>query len=316
MKSLRHLARYLSRMPSKSVSIVIACPNRSWMLEECLRAIDAQTHRDYEVIVLDDERTGKVRPAEKRNLGIHEAKGEIIAFIDDDAYPDAKWLEKALMNFDDETVGAVGGPAITPPNDNFRSKIGGLVYDNPLVSGNYRYRYKAGGLKIDVDDYPSCNLLVRKSVLESIGGYRVDFWPGEDTLLCRDIVNKGYRIAYDPESIVYHHRRAVFGPHLRQLGRYAFHRGYFAKRFPSTSLKFSYFVPTLFVLGLPFIPWIWPLYALYLILVILTAFNPNPLAWGLVIAGVVASHVVYGFKFALGLCADRAPCEYIGKDHA
>lgn len=297
------------------VSAVIACPNRSWMLEECLRAIDAQTYRKYETIVLDDAKTGKVRPAEKRNLGIREAKGEIIAFIDDDAYPDARWLEKAIANFADESVGAVGGPALTPPNDGWRERIGGLVYENPLVSGNYRYRYRATGLKRDIDDYPSCNLFVRKSVLDAIGGYRTDFWPGEDTLLCRDIVAAGYRIVYDPECVVYHHRRAVFGPHLRQLARYAFHRGYFAKRFPANSLRLSYFVPTFFVLGLPFMPWIWPLYALYALLVVVTTFNFNPLVWALTAAGVVVSHVVYGFKFALGICADKAPCEYIGKDH-
>jgi hypothetical protein len=194
--------------------------------------------------------TGKVRPAEKRNIGIKAAKGEIVAFIDDDAYPDAHWIEYAVRYFGDETVGAVGGPGVTPPNDPFLARIGGRVYDNLLVSGNYRYRYKAGGVRRDVDDYPSCNLFVGKSLLDSFGGYRTDFWPGEDTLLCKDIVDSGKRIVYDPWVVVCHHRRALFGPHLRQLGRYAFHRGYFVKRFPSNSLHLSYFVPSLFVLYL------------------------------------------------------------------
>ncbi|MBQ5511265.1 MAG: hypothetical protein IIT94_09040, partial [Prevotella sp.] len=74
---------------------------------------------------------------------------------------------------------------------------------------------------------------------------------GEDTLLCEDIVyGQGKRLVYDPWAIVYHHRRRLFGPHLRQLGRYAFHRGYFVKKSPKTSFKLSYFVPSLFVLGL------------------------------------------------------------------
>ena len=194
------------------VSVVIACPRRSWMLDECFGALANQTYRNFEVIVLPDADsqlstlnfklstlpTGKVRPAEKRNLGIKAAKGEIIAFIDDDAYPDAHWLEYAVRYFGDETIGAVGGPGVTPPGDSFLARMGGRVYDNLLVSGNYRYRYKAGGVRRDVDDYPSCNLFVRKSLLDSFGGYRTDFWPGEDTLLCKDIVDAGKRIVYDP----------------------------------------------------------------------------------------------------------------------
>ena len=89
--------------------------------------------------------TGKVRPAEKRNIGINAAKGDLVAFIDDDAYPDAHWLEYAVKYFGDESIGAVGGPGVTPPGDGFLARAGGRVYYSLLVSGNYRYRYKAGG---------------------------------------------------------------------------------------------------------------------------------------------------------------------------
>lgn len=345
----------LARPPS--VSVVIACPGDSWMLRECLDALASQTHRDFEAIVLPDAEiaaasgdaaqsaapppwlrvipTGKVRPAEKRNTGIKVAKGEIVAFIDDDAYPTPQWLECAVKYFGDLTVGAVGGPAVTPPGDPFAARAGGRVYDNPLVSGNYRYRYKAGGVRRDVDDYPSCNLLVRKDLLDRIGGYRTDFWPGEDTLLCKDIVDAGKRIVYDPWVVVCHHRRALFGPHLRQLGRYAFHRGYFAKRFPSNSLRLSYFVPSAFVAYLaalaaaallaPLLPvrhpgaalaWVAAPAALYAALVLLTTFAANPAMWAATAAGVVASHVWYGVRFVQGLFANKAPCEFIGKDHA
>jgi glycosyltransferase involved in cell wall biosynthesis len=314
----------------KLVSIVIACPNESWMLKECLEAIDAQTYKNFEVIVLPDSVTGKIRPAEKRNIGISKAKGEIIAFIDDDAFPDSHWLEYGVKYFTDETIGAVGGPAVTPPNDRYFSYLGGRVYNNLLVSGNYRYRYKAGGVCRDVDDYPSCNLLVRKSVLERIGSYRIDFWPGEDTLLCKDIIDIGLRIVYDPWVVVYHHRRPLFMPHLRQLGRYAFHRGYFCKRFPSNSFKLSYFIPSLFlvyiilslvVLPLPFVDALFKTVTLmpmtvYAVSVAITAFSFNPVTWALTAFGVFSSHLVYGFKFIQGLAASKAPCEFIGNDHA
>ena len=332
------------------VSIVIACPKESWMLDECLKAIQGQSYPNWEVIVLPDEcddspwtkdarirfyPTGKIRPAGKRNLGTHAANGEIIAFIDDDAYPDAHWLEYAVKYFGEPSIGAVGGPGVTPPGEKGLALIGGLVYENPLVSGTYRYRYRAGGVRRDVDDYPSCNLFVRRSVLDRIGGYRVTFWPGEDTLLCRDIIQKSWkRIVYDPWVIVYHHRRPLFLPHLRQLGRYAFHRGYFSKRFPSNSRRFSYYVPTIFDIYLAFVAFVafldslpgetLPLYlwstflaplALYLLLVACTTFSFRPHRWLLTILGVFVSHVWYGIRFCHGVCALEAPCEYIGGDH-
>ena len=306
------------------VSVVIACPKRSWMLEECLQALERQTYRNFETIVLPDEITGKVRPAEKRNLGIKESRGEIVAFIDDDAYPEERWLERAVKYFSIPRVGAVGGPGVTPPNDGWWSRLGGRVYENLMVSGNYRYRYKAGGVCREVDDYPSCNLLVRKELLEKIGGYRTDFWPGEDTLLCKDLTATGAKIVYDPWVTVYHHRRALFLAHLRQLGRYAFHRGYFCKRFPENSLKLSYFVPSALVAYLLLCgpagawlgAWAWAPLWVYLGLVAITSVSISPATWAMTALGVVATHVWYGTRFMQGLLAKKAPCEFIGKDHA
>jgi glycosyltransferase involved in cell wall biosynthesis len=339
--------RPLARLPR--VSVIVACPRPSWMLTECLAAIRAQTHADWECLVLPDEAaapderpddprirflpTGKVRPAEKRNLGIREANGDIIAFIDDDAYPEPHWLEYAVRYFSEPDIGAVGGPGVTPPGDAPRARLGGRVYDNLLVSGGYRYRYKAGGVRRDVDDYPSCNLFVRRGILAHIGGYRTDFWPGEDTLLCKDIVETGARIVYDPWVVVYHHRRPLFLPHLRQLGRYAFHRGYFCKRYPSNSLRLSYFVPSAFCLycaaiaaylpaaGLCAFPRALTLAALapaavYAGLVLATTVSLRPHRWALTAAGVVLTHLTYGLRFLQGLSARRAPCEFIGADHA
>jgi hypothetical protein len=172
--------------------------------------------------------------------------------------------------------------------------------------------------------------------LREIGGYRIDFWPGEDTLLCEAVVLGAHkRIVYDPWVLVYHHRRALFAAHLRQLGRYGFHRGYFVKRFPATSRRPGYFVPTLFVgyllaLALIFVlrhilggGVLGPLATLaaaplvfYFVLTGLSSFSFNPFAWALTFAGVFLSHVWYGVQFARGLFARQAPCEYIGKDHA
>ena len=62
-----------------------------------------------DVRVLDNPRTGGASGA--RNTGIAQAKGSIIAFVDDDARPEPDWIEQLLAAYDDPAVMAVGGVA-------------------------------------------------------------------------------------------------------------------------------------------------------------------------------------------------------------
>lgn len=317
-------------MPSvlPHVSVVIACPGASSCLDACLAGLARQQWPNLEILVLPDLATGRswpsgvreistgrVRPAEKRNLGIQEATGEWIAFIDDDACPLDGWLAHAVPYFADSRVGAVGGPAITPSTDRFLSKMGARVYENMLVSGPYRRRYIPTRV-CDEEDLPTCNLIVRTDVLRELNGFDVRYWPGEDTILCLGIVHTlGKRIIYDPRVIVTHHRRPLFGPHLRQISRYARHRGFFARYFPQTSLRLSYMMPSLFVMGvvvgfpLAFLhPALCFFYvgviAVYLFLTAVFSVSiRRPHVWLLTWAGVVATHFVYGIGFLRGICS-------------
>ena len=349
--------------PPPRVSVIIACPGPSSYLDEALAGLSSQTLPPYEIIVLPDEPipavavspqwkispishlpspisylpvgttripirivpTGRVRPAEKRNLGIKLATGDVVAFLDDDASPQPQWLAQACRHFSREKVGAVGGPAITPPRDPFLAQMGGNVYESPLVSGTARFRYVSERLR-KVDDIPSCNLLVRTSLLREIGGFNTRYWPGEDTILCLDVVRRGHEMVYDPFAIVFHHRRPLFGPHLRQVGRYAHHRGFFCRKFPQTSLRFSYMVPSLFVLGAVlgpvachYFPVLWPFYAgvmaFYVLITLLFAFKPRPHEWLILWLGIVSTHVWYGLRFIQGLLFGRMPKEVRAFDH-
>ena len=308
------------------VSIIIAVGAPGAYVEECVAHCLALDYPDVEIIVLPDKEwtppdsrvrvipTGKVRPAEKRDRGAEASSGVILAIIDDDAYPERDWLAKAVRHFADDRVAAVGGPGMTPPTDGLRQRISGWIYESPLVSAGYTYRYRPGRMR-DVDDYPTSSLIIRRSDFLAAGGFDTGYWPGEDTILCLKLTHElGKRIVYDPEVRVFHHRRNIFGPHLRQVRSYALHRGFFARKFPRTSLRVGYFVPSAFTLFAflgwtsgwlgngPFAAWAGMMF-LYAALVLLASLRTwNPLGVLGVFAGTVLTHIIYGVWFIRGLC--------------
>ncbi|MDD5431389.1 MAG: glycosyltransferase [Candidatus Omnitrophica bacterium] len=312
-----------------TISIIIAVKTWQKNLEECVAKCLELDYHDFEIVILPDSfidndflkrtkipvkvvPTGVVGPGEKRDRAINEASGEIFAFLDDDAYPAKDWLRKAVRNFEDPLVAAVGGPAITPKNDSFRQKASGAIFESFLVSAGFVYRYLPGK-KQEIEDYPSCNLFVRKSVMQELGGFNTNFWPGEDTKLCLDIVKKlKKKIIYDPEVVVWHHRRRWFVPHIKQVSNYALHRGYFVKKYPETSFKPAYFIPSLFVLLL-FVGGLISLlskefrilylaaFFLYLFLVFIFSFSKDLRLLPAVFFGIISTHVAYGVYFLKGL---------------
>ncbi len=312
-------------MREKAVSIVVPlkAPNKN--LEECLEHCLRLDYTDYEILVLPDEPvrldcpktkvipSGSVGPSDKRDLALNYARGEILAFIDDDAYPARDWLRNASKYFDDPQVAAVGGPAVTPDNDSFMQKASGYVLSSFMGGGGYAFRYNPGEVR-EVDDYPTCNLLVRKSIMEKLGGFDNKFWPGEDTILCLEITKKeGKKIIYAPDVLVYHHRRTLFRQHLKQIWSYAVHRGYFVKKFPETSLRLSYFLPSLFVVGVvgglglslrfELIRFIYlPMLVAYLLVALATGLKTGDVKMAVTVAaGIAVTHIYYGIGFILGL---------------
>jgi glycosyltransferase involved in cell wall biosynthesis len=315
-----------SRKPR--VSIVIAVKGDNAYLRQSVAAVLKQPYDNTELIVLPDAPisgydprvriipTGPELPAIKRNIGAREATGEIIAFLDDDAYPYGLWLDELAANFNDPTVGAVGGPAVTPPEDGYWLQVSGAVYSSLAGSGAYRYRYVYDRRR-DVDDYPTCNLAVRKSTFEAAQGFQSNYWPGEDTELCLTITKKlGARIVYDPQVEVYHHRRSLWRGHFKQVTQYALHRGYFVKKFPETSRRLGYFIPTLFTLGtlLGWLTWwLWPplifvyagVLAVYVVFLTFSSFLAGPRYMLATMLGTFLTHLAYGLWFMAGLLAPR-----------
>ncbi len=319
---------------SRSVSIIIAVKELNDNLRVCLEHCLNLDYPDFEIIVFPDEPfqfpdsrvkvvpTGSLSPPRKRDLALSYAHGEIFAFIDDDAYPDRDWLKNAVKNFQDEQVGAVCGPAITAPNEPSRQIASGMVYESLLISGDQLFRFKPLS-KCKVDDYPTCNLLVRFEVMRQLGGFNTDFWPGEDTFLCSGITDKLNKdIIYDPQVLVYHQRRPLFLPHLKQVASYGLHRGYFVKRGFRSSLRISYFLPSLLLLwavgglfAVFFLPVFRPVYVaasiIYLLLVAIFSLPGKPVLMGLKFLGIIATHFTYGFFFFVGLLSRRMKEEHL-----
>lgn len=246
--------------------IIIDYKKDNPLLHQCLDNISKQTYKNFETILLTDfsvdlnysklrkKSYGKyVGPAKKRDDGVKTAKGEIVAFIDDDAYPHKNWLKEIVKTFEDFNPAAVGGPGITPPNSSWQEELSGWFSASPIGGGPFTYRFLTRK-QIDVDDYPSMNLAVNKDDFLSVGGFDSNYWPGEDTKLCLDLVHKlRKRIIYNPKAIVYHHRRPLWRPHFRQNGNFGIHRGYFARILPETSFRLEYFGPSLMLVGVVYL---------------------------------------------------------------
>jgi len=318
------------------VSIIIPVKKINDYIHESMEHILALDYPSFEILIFTNEKdkihtwpktkiiaSGNVGPAAKRDLALKYASGKIIAFLDDDAYPRQDWLKKMVPLFRKGEVGAVGGPAITPSHDGVLQKVSGAIFESFVGGGFTRNRYLPLGKLSKTDDWPTVNLLVWKEVFKEVGGFDCAYWPGEDTKLCLDILNSGYKILYNPKGVVYHHRRSDLLKHFRQIGNYALHRGYFAKIYPKTSLKIGYFAPTIFDLYLVSF-FIWPLIlkhypfgmfyglplAIYFIGLVVDAIVIS-VRWKNVFVGIITipmifgTHLWYGIRFVQGLIVKR-----------
>jgi glycosyltransferase involved in cell wall biosynthesis len=192
-----------------------------------LEALDAQTYRDFEVVVVDDGSTDGAdelaasawiadRPVSllrsrgagavtARTLGVEASSGEILAFTDSDCVPAPGWLAAGMAAIDEGADLVNGRTQPSRPMKPLERSVG---------SGTE-------GL------YPTCNIFYRRHVFQRAGGFdhgaastlgfRVDELArgtgfGEDTLLAWRVRRSGAVVRYVPEAFVQHH---VFPPDVR-----------------------------------------------------------------------------------------------------
>ena len=327
-----------------SVIIPVQAIN-DYVLETCGKLAEIED-KNFEIIIFPDElpensaqmeeklgariiASGKVSPAIKRDMALEHAQGDFLAFTDDDAYPDPDWFVVAENKLVPEEVAAIGGPQLTPPNDSFWQKVSGAVFLSPL-SGGVSDRYWPGKKVCEVEDWPTVNFIIKKKDFAAIGGFDSQYWPGEDTKLCLDIIKKlQKKILYIPELIVHHHRRAGLKKHLKQIGNYGLHRGFFAKAFPETSRRPVYFVPSLFdvylfgglviSLILPkMIEWYVFGIAIYVLVILISTIfvwskTKDFMVSLATIPYVIATHIWYGIRFIQGFIFTKKLNSKLGK---
>jgi cellulose synthase/poly-beta-1,6-N-acetylglucosamine synthase-like glycosyltransferase len=318
-----------SKKTSKSskpfISVIVPIETKTAYLLETLESYRKQSYKKFEVliaasydfniqysfakVIVNKKLSGDV--ASKRNEIIKHGKGNIFVFNDDDVFVPKNYLKNIVKIFSNRDILAACGPLLTPQNHNFWQQASGAVWESNLGmgglgGGTHRSLKKPARI---VYDFPAANLIIRRDVFKSVGGYEPELYPGEDTKLCLDIYNKYKKgVNYTPKLYVYHYRKPLFKKYLTQIGRYGTQRGWFALSYPETSFKLIYFVPTIFFLYLVFLPLlslleialIIPLfiYAVGILIEGVYITKKKGLAIGVTAAlGIITTHLYYGFKF-------------------
>jgi glycosyltransferase involved in cell wall biosynthesis len=218
------------------ITAILCTYNRWKMLATALDSIAKQTlpeSVEWEVLVVDNNSRDQTRevvedfsrrhprhfrylfePQQGKsyalNAGIREAKGEVLAFMDDDVTVDPRWLDNLTAPLRNGEWAGSGGRTIstqsfTPPD--------WLALEGPYCMMGVIYAHFDLGdepCELDIPPYGT-NMAFRRVMFEKYGGFRADLGPrpgseirGEDTELGRRLMAAGEHLRYEPSAVVYH----------------------------------------------------------------------------------------------------------------
>ena len=228
------------------LSVIVASYKRCDALELCLEDLAAQkTTKSFEVIlVIQAYPEGAVDSIKKkfegrldlqvaefseglgtsraRNTGLWMARGEIVAFLDDDVRLPDTWIESMLSYYSDPKLGGVGGfvdhPGHYNPVRNTAYRILGFTSD--------RYRIDWGGFNLGPASHPDKdqpaawlsggNMSFRRKAVQNIGGFDEalgSFWH-EDVDLAHRVVKAGWKMISTARMAIDHYPNTVNRPPL------------------------------------------------------------------------------------------------------
>lgn len=162
-------------------------------------------------------------PAVRRNRAAAEAEGEVLGFIDDDAFAAPGWIETAVAYLEAHPdIVALGGPDPAPEDSTPGERVSEVLLSTPWIgSGVLCHEGPPGIHRIDSPhDLALVNLFVRRREFLDCGGFDESIgYIGEDTHLLDRLLRSG-GIVYHSGVLVHHRRREFPGPYLRQRWRY------------------------------------------------------------------------------------------------
>jgi len=220
------------------VSIIIPVHNKFRYTYNCISSIlNTGTIVPYEIIIGDDMSTDNTRIIEKyiKNIIVHSNKikynflmncnemakfsrGKYILFLNNDTKVHKEWLIFLIKLIEsDEKIGMVGSKLIYPNGK--LQEAGGIVWNNGECSNFGR------GNKFDMPEYnyvkevdyiSGASILIRKSIWEKIGGFDKRYSPAyyEDTDFAFELRKFGYKVMYQPKSVVEHYEGITNGNNL------------------------------------------------------------------------------------------------------
>jgi len=232
-------------------SVVISTRDRGPQLAGCLRKLAGQRYPNFEVVVVDnapttDEVEAVVAGAElgcryvredrpglsrARNAGVTAARGDLIAFLDDDEEADPYWLAELLRAFRSGVgIGCVSGmilpAALDTQAQEWFEQLGGHSKGRGFIPAVFSARGGQSPLYPLPPFGAGGNMAFRREALSAIGGFDEALGAGtcacgaEDTYAFSRVLLRGYRMAYQPSAFVRHHHYGDLAGLSRQLRGY------------------------------------------------------------------------------------------------
>lgn len=197
---------------NRLVSIIIRTKNEERWISQCLRGVFSQDYKNFEVIIIDNESNDRtlekarqfdVRhiitckdylPGKALNIGIKESRGDYVVCLSGHCIPvNDRWLINLLNNFDDKKVAGVYGRQEAMAFTSYADKR-----DLALIFGLDR--------KVQLKDsfFHNANSMIRKDIWKAIP-FDETVTNIEDRVWAQKVLQKGYKMIYEPQASVYHH---------------------------------------------------------------------------------------------------------------
>lgn len=248
------------------ISIVIPTWREGKILEQCLKSLLCQKYpsEKFEIILISrkkiDLKNKKIKAirirksinhAQARNIGVKQAKGEVIAFCDDDCVLPRNWLAVGAKYFALQKADLIGGPALPPSKTSFRHRLGGYLSGSRFCVGFAASRHRPVFPEKEANEFDLilANTFVDKKIFENIGGFCPTQVPCEENYFYSRLKNAGYKLLYCPKIACLHPPKPIFFPWAKKIFFYATGRGLLIARAPNT-FHLQYFIPSLFIITL------------------------------------------------------------------